>query len=149
MTAGEVPRAIAFADTNVWLYALIETQDGTKCSRARELIRDTGLLVSTQVINEVSFNLLRKASFTEERIQELVTSFYARHHVIVPGEETMRNASRLRGRYQFAFWDSLMVAVALEGGATTFFSEDMHHGLIIDSRLRVSNPFQNLPAKNV
>lgn len=48
MSAGDAPRVLAFADTNVWLYALIETQDVAKCARARELIRDTELLVSTQ-----------------------------------------------------------------------------------------------------
>jgi predicted nucleic acid-binding protein len=147
MSAGETPRVLAFADTNVWLYALLETQDAVKCARAREIIRDTGLIVSTQVINEVCFNLLRKAKFTEERIQELVASFYSRHRVIAPGEGTFLAASRLRSRHQFSFWDSLMIAAALEGGATTFFSEDMHDGLLVDNRLRISNPFQNLTAK--
>jgi len=145
--SGEAPRVLAFADTNVWLYALLETQDAAKCAVAREIIRDRELLVSTQVINEVSFNLLRKAAFSEARIQELTASFYLRHRVIAPGEETMRTASRVLARYQLAFWDSLMMAAALEGGATIFFSEDMHDGLVVGSRLRLSNPFQNLPAK--
>ena len=147
MSAGEAPPVLAFADTNVWLYALLETQDTAKCARAREIIRDTGLIVSTQVINDVSFNLLRKANFTEERIQELVASFYSRHRVIAPGEETLLAASRLRNRHQFSFWDSLLIAAALEAGASTFFSEDMHDGLLVENRLRISNPFQNLAAK--
>jgi predicted nucleic acid-binding protein len=34
-----------------------------------------------------------------------------------------------------------MIAVALENGATTLFSEDMHHGLVIDGKLTITNPF--------
>lgn len=147
MIVGDKPRVLAFADTNVWLYALLETQDTAKCARAREIIRDTTLVISTQVINEVSFNLLRKAGFTEERIQELITSFYLRHRTIAPGEETFLAASRLRSRHQFSYWDSLMVAASLESGATIFFSEDMHDGLLVEARLRISNPFQKPAAK--
>lgn len=95
----------------------------------------------------MSVNLLRKAKFTEERIQELVASFYSRHRVVAPGEETLLTASRLRSRHQFSFWDSLMISAALEGGAAIFFSEDMHDGLLVENRLRISNPFQNLAAK--
>ena len=147
MGTGEAPRVLAFADTNIWIYALLETQDTAKCARAREIIRDNELIVSTQVINEVSFNLLRKAGFTEERIQELVASFYSRHRVVAPGEEAFLAASKLRRRHQLSFWDSLMISAALEGGAATFFSEDMHDGLLVENRLRIRNPFQNLAAK--
>lgn len=40
----------------------------------------------------------------------------------------------------FLFWDSLIVEAALESGATTLFSEDMHNSLVIGS-LTISNPF--------
>jgi len=32
--------------------------------------------------------------------------------------------------YNLSFWDSLIVAIALAGGADTLYSEDMQHGLI-------------------
>jgi predicted nucleic acid-binding protein len=35
----------------------------------------------------------------------------------------------------------LLLGVALLGGARTFYSEDMQHGLVIDEILRVVNPF--------
>jgi len=34
-----------------------------------------------------------------------------------------------------------MLAVALRAGCTTFLSEDMHDGLVIDDRLTISDPF--------
>ena len=50
-------------------------------------------------------------------------------------------ASELREAYSLSYWDSLIVASALEAGATVLYSEDMHHDLWINARLRVINPF--------
>lgn len=141
MNGGEAAPAAAFADTNVWLYALLATQDAAKSAEARRLVRDTLLLVSTQLINEVCVNLIRKARFTESQIEELVGAFYTRHSVVTLDRATLLHASRLRARYQLSFWDSMMTASALAGAARVFYSEDMHHGLLIEDRLRVTNPF--------
>src|SRR5215813_11115861 len=50
-----------FVDTNIWLYAFIEGEDRQKTARAKELLEASRtLIVSTQVINEVCVNLLKK-----------------------------------------------------------------------------------------
>ena len=49
-------------------------------------------------------------------------------------------AVRLAERYQFAFYDSMIVAAALRAGCTTLLSEDMHQGLQIEQQLTVDNP---------
>ena len=41
---------------------------------------------------------------------------------------------------KLSFWDALIVQAAIEGHATTLYSEDMQHGQLIDT-LRVINPF--------
>ena len=41
-----------------------------------------------------------------------------------------------------ALRDALILAVALGGGAEVFYSEDMQHGLVIDGRLRIVDPFR-------
>jgi predicted nucleic acid-binding protein len=43
-------------------------------------------------------------------------------------------------RYGFHFYDSLIVAAALEAGCSRLFSEDLQHGQRIDG-LTVENPF--------
>ena len=35
----------------------------------------------------------------------------------------------------------MIVAAALEAGCDTLYSEDMHHGLVVDGRLSVVNSF--------
>jgi len=44
-------------------------------------------------------------------------------------------------RYQFSFYDSLIIASALEAGCITLYSEDMQHEQVIEKRLTIRNPF--------
>ena len=96
--------------------------------------------LSTQVIAEVSTNLLRKGIASESEIAELVDDFYREHTVVPIDQQTFRDGSALRIRYSFSFWDSLIVATALQSGAETLYSEDMQHGFVVDGRLRIINP---------
>jgi predicted nucleic acid-binding protein len=56
-------------------------------------------------------------------------------------QATLLEASELRGRYAFSFWDSVLVATALQTDVTTLFSEDMQDGLMVEERLKITNPF--------
>lgn len=133
--------APCFIDTNIWLYAFIETDDTTKSATARTLIQESEPVVSTQVINEVCVNLLRRANFTEEQVSRLIESFYEKYRVIELTESVLLAASQLRRCYSLSFWDSTIVATALSAGVSVLYSEDMQHGLIIEGQLRVRNPF--------
>ena len=54
--------------------------------------------------------------------------------------ETHRTAISLAARYQFAFYDALIVASALEAGCDTLLTEDLNHGQLIEGRLTIHNP---------
>jgi predicted nucleic acid-binding protein len=130
-----------FADSNIWLYAFIEGDDPRKTSIAKCIVRDSSVILSVQVINEVCRNLLRKTKFTESKVQALIDSFYLNYVVIPFDQMILHHASELRVKYQVAFWDSLIIAAALAANARTVYSEDMHDGLLIEGRLRIQNPF--------
>jgi predicted nucleic acid-binding protein len=55
--------------------------------------------------------------------------------------ETYHKAVKIRGDYTLSFWDSLIVASALENDANILFSEDMHNGLRVRKKLTIQNPF--------
>lgn len=59
-----------FVDTNVWLYAFVEAEDVNKSVLARKLLQEIEPIISSQVVNEVSVNLLRKAHFSEEQLRQ-------------------------------------------------------------------------------
>jgi predicted nucleic acid-binding protein len=54
---------------------------------------------------------------------------------------TIHAALDIRERYGFSWYDNLIVAVALEAGCDTLYSEDMQNNQEINGRLRIVNPF--------
>jgi len=52
---------ICFIDSNIWLYALLQYQDTQKANIAKLTIQKSNkIIVSTQVINEVCVNFIKK-----------------------------------------------------------------------------------------
>ena len=96
---------ICFIDSNIWLYAFIETQDTDKSGVAKSVIqnRNIAITVSTQIINEVCVNLIRKAHFSEKKIRELVESFYNKYNVLEISKENLLKASEIREHHNFFF----------------------------------------------
>ena len=78
MSSGSQP-SLVFLDTNIWLYAFIAGQDATKSEIAKELIRRSEILISSQVINEVCVNLIKKAKLDESSIQQIIRAFYSKY----------------------------------------------------------------------
>jgi predicted nucleic acid-binding protein len=136
-----------FIDTNIWLYRLFDDQRIEAKQREKKrniaisITNQSNLIISTQVINEISVNLIKKAKFDETQIKAVIQSLYNRCHVVEFDLTILEFASNLRSQYNFSFWDSLIVATALAGGADTLYSEDMQDGLIVSGQLTIINPF--------
>lgn len=130
-------------DTNLWFYALARPAVGeeTKHQAARRLIGEIDRpLVTPQILNELTFNLLRKCAWSEPELRELITDLRLRCRFFVPGADWYEQASLWREKYALSFWDSLVVASAHAGSCEVLFSEDMQHGLRINA-LEIVNPF--------
>jgi predicted nucleic acid-binding protein len=134
----------AFIDTNIWLYALFKPpSDDERCARAKQFI--SGLIrpcLSTQVIRETCSNLIKKAQTPESTIQALLRGWYDDCEVVESSLAQSLLASRLRERYRLSYWDSHVVAAALDAGCTRLYSEDMQHGLIVENILVIQSPFR-------
>ncbi len=128
-----------FLDTNFLIYSLDAGSD--KGRRALHILdTEPGLMLSTQVIGEFVTATVRKGrlSFPDAamRADYFMNALPVAH--ILPA--TIRRAIELKHRYGFSYYDSLIVATALENGCTRLYSEDMHNGLIVDT-LTIVNPF--------
>jgi len=136
-------RGDVFIDSNVWLYAFV-AGDRIKNLKATRLIEEnkSKICISTQVINEVSRNLLKKCDVNEGFITDFINDAYLKFQVLSPGKDSLLNASRLREEYDFSYWDSLMISSALESGCSTLYSEDMQNGQVINKKLTIKNPFK-------
>jgi predicted nucleic acid-binding protein len=129
-----------FLDSNIWIYALNQGQDAEKHRISNILATQTELYLSTQVINEVCVNLIKKAKFQENQIQNLIQGFYQIHQIVEIDLNILLKASTLRTKYLFSFWDSLIVASAMSVNANQLYSEDMQHSLMVEE-LQIINPF--------
>lgn len=126
-------------DTNVAVYALSIDE---KADRAIFCLRESAFL-SVQVLNEFANVGLRKRGDSWDVIAaDLANLRDAVPRILPMDDEANRAAIRIGERYQLSFYDSLMLAVALGGGARTFYSEDMQNGLVIDGTLRIVDPFR-------
>ena len=133
-----------FIDTNVWLYALIESDESLeKHQKAKHCIANTeNIIISTQVVNEVCVNLLRKGKKDMPYIAQFIAEFTTAYQTLAQTTEDLVIASTIRADYHVSYWDSLMIASALRANCQILFSEDMQDGLYVYQRLRIQNPLK-------
>jgi predicted nucleic acid-binding protein len=131
-----------FLDTNILLYAKID--DGTvKHTKAHALLAE-GIVgrevsVSIQVINEYFVNALRK-NVDKADIETTVRQFMSDFNLVPLTAGLINDSIRIFKQYQFSYWDSVIVAAALEAECSVVYSEDLQNGQIIDGTLTVVNP---------
>lgn len=138
----------AFIDSNIWLYRFLADQDPDPQADARKrsiaiaLTDAEGTVVSTQVMNEVCSVLIKRAALSEAQILSLLEEFERRCEIVELTIAILKSAVHLRMQYYLSFWDSLIVACALQSDVPILYSEDMQHGLIVSEKLEIVNPFQ-------
>jgi len=135
------PEATYFIDTNIWLYAFIQGQDAKKNKMARTVIKECEIVISTQIINEMCVNLIKKMAFSEIEIQNLIASLHRKYSVFELSQDILLKASQIRDIHSFSFWDSIVAASALDCDANYLISEDMQSGFLLEDRLKIVNPF--------
>lgn len=124
-------------DSNVLLYLL---DDGPKAATAREVLAQGGI-ISVQVLNEVTTVCRRKIGMTWDEIRDFLGLVRERLAVLDLTEAVHDVGRAVAERYQLSVYDALIVASALANGCERLLSEDMQHGLVIEGRLRIENPF--------
>ena len=133
-----VLRSRAFADSNVPLYLL--SMDVRKAAVAQSLLR-THCFISVQVLNEISSTMRRKHQYNWAQIEHFLSVIRAQCPVEPLTETTHDTGRQLAERYQLSLHDAIIAAAALLAGCDTLYSEDMQHGLLLEGRLRIINPF--------
>ncbi len=133
-----------FIDTNIWLYALIESEENLeKHQKAKHCIANVeNIIISTQVVNEVCVNLLRKGKKDMPYIAKFIPEFTNAYQTLAQITEDLITASGIRADYYVSYWDSLMIASALRADCQVLYSEDMQDGLYVYKRLHIQNPLK-------
>lgn len=132
--------AAPFIDTNILLYAHLDDPAEARHARALALLQALdGWTLSTQVLAEY-FNGMARHRVPQALITSNIETLVALGNLRVVTLDVIRLAWKLKARYGFSYWDSQLVASALDAGCTTLYTEDLQHGQVIEGRLTVVNP---------
>ncbi len=129
-----------FIDTNIFLYAF-STKDLQKQTIVKEIVLKP-YYISTQVINESCSNFIKKLTFNEEMVSSFIESAYSRYKIVNFSESLFLTGSNIRLKYKYSYYDSIIIAAALESKYTILYSENMQHNQIIENKLKIINPFE-------
>ena len=127
-----------FLDTNILLYLL--SNDAPKKAIAKKLLKENHS-ISIQVLNEFSNVSLRRFKLSINETKEIIEKISQSCKIYPYNKESILSALDLKERYRYQFYDSLILATALENDCTVVYSEDMRHNHILEDRLTIVNPF--------
>ncbi|MBM3862349.1 MAG: PIN domain-containing protein [Verrucomicrobia bacterium] len=129
-----------FLDTNILLYAASSAKaEHGKRVRARELLSMEGGGLSVQVQAEFYVNATAKFKLPHGKVIRILESLES-YPVLAITEALFWAAMRIKERYGLSYWDSAIIAAALELGCHTVYTEDLNHGQSY-AGIRVINPF--------
>lgn len=135
-----------FIDTNLFVYQL-EALDEHKFSTADRIIREgietNNACISFQVVQECLNTALRKAEIplSADETRVYLDNVLAPLFRVPAGIPLYNRALDVQARYRYGFYDSLIVAAALDAGCVRLYSEDFQNGQKIE-RLTIENPFE-------
>lgn len=129
-----------FLDTNILVYSYSNSEP-EKQAIARKLIADSNSFISTQVLQELTNTATRKFKFTYQDAINAMKECCKNNNLYINTENTILEACTIAQAYRFSFYDSLIIAAAIECNCTVLYSEDMNNGQIIDNKLKIVNPF--------
>jgi predicted nucleic acid-binding protein len=134
-----------FLDTNIFVYTF-DSRAPVKAAIATDLIKSaikTKIgVISYQVVQEffnVAMHRFESPMAASEADQYLAATF--RPLLAVHSSPALfSEALRIGSKFRLAWYDSLIVAAAIEAQCDTLISEDLQHGQVLES-VTVANPF--------
>ena len=127
-----------FLDTNVLVY--LYDKDKRKKQIAKSLLGKHPV-ISTQVLNEFNNISLKKLHIPIDELTLILSTIMEYTTLVLFDERTIIKALEIKKRYQFGYYDSLILATAIENDCTLVYSEDMQHNQMIFDQLKIHNPF--------
>lgn len=132
-----------FIDTNLIIYTCDESdleKQNASINFLNEVHFKAKPVISTQTLGEFFNVAFRKLNFTKEdailEVQRLANSF----PVYEISTENVLHAMKISKETQYSYWDSLIIAMAIDTGCSVLYSEDLNNGQEIEG-LKIINPF--------
>ncbi len=134
-----------FIDTNIFVYAFNQSEP-VKREKAHNLVKralfEKNGCISYQVIQEFINVATRKflVPFSVSDCQKYLDNVLAPLCTIFSNIEIYHRALDIMERWKYSFYDSLIIAAAIQAECNILYSEDLQHQQKIQS-LSIINPF--------
>ena len=132
-----------FIDTNILIYAY-SSDEKEKRDVVRDIIENSriNVVISTQVVNEFINVMRKKMTVSRMDLQIAVDELSQFGFVSLIDMGTISRALSISKLFKYAYFDSLIIASALENSCKILYSEDMQHGQVLEKKLTILNPFK-------
>jgi predicted nucleic acid-binding protein len=132
-----------FLDTNIFVYSL-DHVSLAKAERADRLIHEAIVTkagaISYQVIQEFFNVVYRRSPMRPAEAEHFLTTVFRPLWVVNPSPAFFLRGIQLMERFHLQWYDSLIVAGAIEAKCGILYSEDFQNGQKFDG-VEVRNPF--------
>ena len=128
----------AFIDTNILIY-LYSEDEPRKASVSLQVINNYDCVISTQVLNEFSNVCIKKLNKTIEEIKLAIDEIVNGFSLVNIDKETITVALDIHNKYNYAYYDSLIVASAILSKCKYLLSEDLSNDQVIANQLTITN----------
>lgn len=129
-------------DTNIWVYLYAKNQPD-KSVKVRELVNNhfTSIIISTQILGELYNVLTKKKLKPKDEAKQIILEMVTNFTIVEIDVLKVMTALEINSTYGYTYWDSLVVATALQHNCDILYSEDMQANQLIEKKTRIVNPF--------
>jgi len=131
-----------FIDTNVLIYTYSVDESNKRNIAISLFSQNNDIFISIQVVNELVNVLSKKFLLISDDINIKLNEIECNCEISNISLKLINNALILKDRYKYSYFDSLIIASALENDCEILYSEDMQHNQIIEDKLKIINPFK-------
>ena len=132
-----------FFDSNILVY-FADGADPQKQLIVENLIKNAVIndngVISTQSLQEFFAATTRKLMCSKEKAKDYLENFKDSFVVEQISVTHILKAVDICIKNQFSFWDSLILAAAIQSGCVICYSEDLTNGQLVEG-VKIVNPF--------
>jgi predicted nucleic acid-binding protein len=121
----------------MWNFAVLR-------NKVKDLLKDyPDVIISNQVLNEISNVLLKKYKIDNNRVEKHLRKLLTIVELYLLDDNNTFDALALVNQYNLSFYDALIISAAIDANCNILFSEDMQDGLQVENKLTIINPFKS------
>jgi len=128
-----------FIDTNILIYLV---KDNTGKAELINSVLSVNSYISTQVVNEFCNVALKKLNLSIKDILFSIDRFSENFTISQVNVFVIKKALKIKEKYKYSYYDSVIIASAIQNNCTILYTEDMQHNQIIENTLKIVNPFK-------